>query len=175
MRKFEPVKRLESEIGGEHWEEWKPRRSTAKSAGYDMKAVEDREIPSLFQVAIGALKSLMKFNIREAKEAMKPVLVPTGIKAAMESDEALFLYNRSSNPIKRMLSLGNAVGICDSDYFSNPDNDGEIMFQFWNFGLAPVTIKKGERIGQAVFQKYLITNDDDADGERVGGHGSTGV
>ncbi|NCU33658.1 MAG: hypothetical protein EOM23_12170, partial [Candidatus Moranbacteria bacterium] len=106
---------------------------------------------------------------------MKPILVPTGIKAAMEDGEVLFLYNRSSNPLKRMLLLGNGTGCIDKDYFSNPDNDGEIMFQFWNFGLAPITIKKGERIGQAVFQKYLIIDDDDADGERVGGHGSTGI
>lgn len=172
MRKFEPVKRLESEIGGDNWSEWKPRRSTAKSAGYDMKAVEDREIPSLFQVAIGAIKSLMKFNIREAKEAMKPVLVPTGIKAWMKPGEVLHGYNRSSNPLKRMLLLGNGCGVIDEDY---AEVDGEIMFQFWNLGLTPVTIKKGERIGQVIFQKYLITDDDDADGERVGGHGSTGV
>ena len=36
-----------------------------------------------------------------------------------------------------------------------------------------VTIKKGEAIGQAIFQKYLVSDDDDAQGERVGGFGST--
>ena len=33
--------------------------------------------------------------------------------------------------------------------------------------------KKGEAIGQAVFQKYLVTDDDKAEGERLGGFGST--
>ena len=36
-----------------------------------------------------------------------------------------------------------------------------------------ITIKKGEAIGQGVFQKYFVTDDDRACGERVGGFGST--
>ena len=36
-----------------------------------------------------------------------------------------------------------------------------------------VLIKKGEAIGQAVFQKYLVADDDNAEGERLGGFGST--
>ena len=36
-----------------------------------------------------------------------------------------------------------------------------------------VEIKKGERIGQAIFQKYLVTDNDIAQGERTGGFGST--
>ena len=45
-----------------------------------------------------------------------------------------------------------------------------------NRGTSPVTIAKGERIAQAVFQKYL-TVDGDTAGEgalRRGGWGSTG-
>mgnify|MGYP000423904380 CR=1 FL=1 len=34
-------------------------------------------------------------------------------------------------------------------------------------------IKKGEAIGQALFQKYLITDNDKAEGKRMGGFGST--
>jgi len=36
-------------------------------------------------------------------------------------------------------------------------------------------LKKDERIGQVIFKKYLIIDDDDSEGERLGGHGSTGV
>ena len=36
-----------------------------------------------------------------------------------------------------------------------------------------ITIKKGEAIGQAVFQKYFVADGDIAEGERVGGFGST--
>lgn len=107
------------------------------------------------------------------RKALKPTLVPTGVKANMGDDEALMLYNRSSNPLKNFLLLGNGVGVIDKDYFENKDNDGHIMFQFVNFGLFPVTIKKGTRIGQGVFQPFLKTDDDIAGGERTGGHGST--
>ena len=62
----------------------------------------------------------------------------------------------------------------DSDYFENPDNDGHIMFAFYNFFPFDVTIKKGEKIGQGVFQKFLKADDDNADGDRLGGYGSTG-
>ena len=34
-------------------------------------------------------------------------------------------------------------------------------------------IKKGEAVGQAIFQKFLIADDDQADGVRIGGFGST--
>ena len=34
-------------------------------------------------------------------------------------------------------------------------------------------LKKGEAIGQGVFQKYLVVDDDIAEGTRVGGFGST--
>ena len=36
-----------------------------------------------------------------------------------------------------------------------------------------IEIKKGDVIGQAIFQKYLTVDNDKAEGERVGGFGST--
>jgi dUTP pyrophosphatase len=103
-----------------------------------------------------------------------PTLVPTGLKAYMGEDEVLFLYNRSSNPKKKGLILANSVGVVDSDYYGNPDNDGHIMFAFYNVKDEDVTILKGERIGQGIFEKYLIADDDNATGTREGGFGSTG-
>ena len=47
------------------------------------------------------------------------------------------------------------------------------MFAFYNIKEEDVVIKKGEAIGQAIFQKYLVTDDDIAEGERLGGFGST--
>lgn len=114
-------------------------------------------------------------EIKTLSKQFKPVLVPTGVKAYMEPDEYLALFNRSSNPLKRFLVLTNGVGVIDGDYYSNPDNDGHIMFQFLNFGPETIYIKKGERIGQGVFSKFLLVDDDNAQGERLGGHGSTGV
>ena len=131
-----------------------PERKTKYSAGYDIEAAEDTVVPSF-------------------KKGMNPTLIKTGIKAYMQDDEVLFLYNRSSNPKKKGLILANSVGVINKDYYGNPDNDGHIMFAFYNIKDEDIMIKKGEAIGQAVFQKYLITDDDNAEGERVGGFGST--
>lgn len=131
-----------------------PIRSTKNSAGYDIEAAEDCVIPAF-------------------KPGQKPVLVKTGLKAYMQSDEVLILANRSSNPGKKGLILANSIGIVDSDYYGNPDNDGHIMFAFFNFKDEDVEIKKGDRIGQGMFQKYLVTDNDAAEGERTGGFGST--
>jgi dUTP pyrophosphatase len=131
-----------------------PVRSTKNSAGYDVEAAEDCVIPAF-------------------KPGQKPTLVKTGIKAYMESDEVLILANRSSNPGKKGLILANSIGVVDSDYYGNPDNDGHIMYAFFNFKAEDIEIKKGDRIGQAIFQKYLVTDDDIAQGERTGGFGST--
>ena len=65
------------------------------------------------------------------------------------------------------------MGVIDKDYYGNPDNDGHIMFAFYNIKEEDIMIKKGEAIGQAIFQKYLVADDDDAEGERTGGFGST--
>lgn len=131
-----------------------PKRKTKFSAGYDVEAAEDIIVPSF-------------------QKGMAPTLVKTGIKAYMPDDEVLLLYNRSSNPKKKGLVLANSVGVIDKDYYGNQDNDGHIMFAFYNTKEEDTEIKKGECIGQAIFQKYYITDDDEAEGERTGGFGST--
>ena len=91
----------------------------------------------------------------------------------MEDDEFLMLVNRSSNPKKKNLVIPNSLGIIDADYYNNPDNEGEMMFAFYNFGTEPVKIEKGYALGQGIFIKYGKTEDDKAEGERTGGFGST--
>ena len=39
--------------------------------------------------------------------------------------------------------------------------------------IKPKALKKGDTIGQAIFQKFLITDEDVATGTRMGGFGST--
>ena len=131
-----------------------PIRKTKYSAGYDIEAAEDVVIPSF-------------------KKGNAPTLIKTGLKAYMQDDEVLMLYNRSSNPKKKGLIMANSVGVIDKDYYENPDNDGHFMFAFYNIKEEDIIIKKGEAIGQAVFQKYLIVDGDVAEGERIGGFGST--
>ena len=131
-----------------------PKRKTKYSAGYDFECPERVEIPPY-------------------KLGDNPILVKTGVKAYMLDDEYLMLCNRSSNPKKKGLILANSIGIVDSDYYENPDNDGHIMFAFYNIKDEDTIVKKGDAIGQGIFQKYFVTDDDVAEGERVGGFGST--
>lgn len=131
-----------------------PIRKTKFSAGYDIEAAEDCIIP-----------------VFEAGQ--KPTLVKTGLKVYMEEDEVFLLYNRSSNPGKKGLVLANSVGVVDKDYYGNEDNDGHVMFAFYNIKSEPVEIKKGDVIGQGIFQKYFVTDDDISEGTRIGGFGST--
>ena len=91
----------------------------------------------------------------------------------MPENEFLMLCNKSSNPGKKGLVLANGVGIVDKDYYENEDNDGHIMFAFYNIKEEDIQIKKGDAIGQAIFQKYYIIADDNVEAERKGGFGST--
>lgn len=43
----------------------------------------------------------------------------------------------------------------------------------YNLGTEAVTLEKGERVAQGIFTKYLVANDDEANGIRRGGIGST--
>ncbi len=156
-----------------------PVRATKNAAGYDFEAAVDVVIPTIWKQGIGTvLKAALKGDAVLLDEKMvkevKPVLVSTGIKAYMGEDEFLQLCNRSSNPLKKFLLLGNGVGVIDSDYYDNADNEGHIMFQFINFGLTDKVIKKGERIGQGIFLPFLKADQDVTVGERTGGFGSSG-
>ena len=130
-----------------------PVRKTAHSAGYDVEAAEDIIIPVF-------------------KPGMKPTLIPTGLKAYCESDEWYMLANRSSGPKKGFL-MANSIGIIDSDYYNNEDNDGHFYFAYFNCSDHDIEVKKGDIIGQVVFQKYLLADNDTATGVRTGGFGST--
>ena len=131
-----------------------PIRKTAYSAAYDLEAAEDIVLPSF-------------------EKGSKPILIPTGLKAYMQPDEVLVIVPRSSGPKKQGISFPHSAGIIDGDYYGNPDNDGHIFVQCINLKNEDVKIKKGEAVGQAIFQKFLIADDDQADGVRIGGFGST--
>lgn len=128
-----------------------PKRETAHAAGYDLKAAET------IRLEPGEIK-----------------LVPTGVKAYMQANEVLYLYDRSSNPRKKGLVLINSVGVIDGDYYGNPANEGHIFAQMRNITEEVVVVEAGERIVQAVFVPFLLADGDQADGVRTGGFGSTG-
>lgn len=130
-----------------------PVRKTKYSAGYDVEAAEDIVIPMF-------------------TPGCKPTLIPTGLKAYCQPDECYLLLNRSSGPKKGFL-MANSVGLIDYDYYENPDNDGHFYFAYFNCSDHDIIVKKGDIIGQVIFQKYLVCDNDNATGTRQGGFGST--
>lgn len=133
-----------------------PMYMTNDSAAADFYCAEEVKIPP--------------FNA----DCRKPTLVHTGIKAQMEKDEVLLLFNRSGNP-KQGLVLANGVGVIDADYYSNDSNDGEIMFVFFNITDSYITLKAGQRIGQGMFTSFKRPEQglQVAENKRTGGLGST--
>ena len=129
-----------------------PERSTEQAAGYDFFAREDVKI--------------LPHNLKVAW---------TGVKAYMQPDEVLKLYNRSSMDMKKGLMLSDNVAVIDADYYNNPTNEGEIGFMYYNFTGEIAIIKKGEKLGQGIFEKYMLADNDVHGGKRTGGFGSTGA
>ena len=155
MRKFEKIsfKQFAKDIDdGNYSEIVLPYRNTKHSAGYDFISTVEIIIP-----AQGMAK------------------IPTGIKVAMEDDEILSIYPRSSIGFKTGIRLANTVGIVDSDYYNNSDNEGHIFIKFYNPTDEDYLIHIGDKIAQGIFTKYLIVDDEEEIlTERSGGLGSTG-
>ena len=129
-----------------------PKRATKGSAGYDFAT------PFSFTLQPG-----------------ETIKIPTGIRAKMEENWVLKLYPRSGLGFKFRLQLNNTVGIIDSDYF-NSDNEGHIFAKITNDSNENkvISLEKGSGFMQGIFVEYGITVDDEADGIRNGGFGSTG-
>lgn len=129
-----------------------PTRTTKYSAGYDFYLTEDVIIqPHSYSAPI-----------------------PTYVKAYMPQDEVLLLFIRSSIGFKKGVTLANNVGVIDSDYVDNEDNEGNIGLKLYNHTDHVVKFYQGERIMQGIFLKYGVVSNDFADTERKGGTGSTG-
>ena len=127
-----------------------PRRATYGSAGYDFFAPADFMLD------------------REAT-----LTIPTGFRARIDPGWVLLLFPRSGLGFKYRMMLSNTVGVIDSDYF-DARNEGHILIKLYNAGDSVLSVKAGEAFAQGVFLPYGITDDDRADGKRIGGFGSTG-
>lgn len=128
-----------------------PKRATKGSAGYDFFLPAD--------------------IVLKPNETIK---IPTGIRAEMREDWVLKLYPRSGLGFKFRLQLNNTVGIIDSDYFYS-DNEGHIFAKITNDSNENkiLSLKAGDGFMQGIFLQYGICEDDEADGIRNGGFGST--
>lgn len=130
-----------------------PKRATKYSAGYDIYSVRD------FALNPG--------------ESIK---IPTGIKIDLDPDKFLMVVPRSGLGFKYGARLANTVGIIDADY-SSSDNEGhmwiKIDYPILNDNKKPMVIKQGDAICQGIILQYFKVDDDEADGIRNGGFGST--
>lgn len=128
-----------------------PKRATKGSAGYDFFAPYDITL-----------------------QPGETTTVPTGIRAKMDEGWVLMLFPRSGLGFKYRLQLNNTVGIIDADYY-NADNEGHIFCKITNDSNEGKTvfIEKGKGFCQGIFLPFGVTTDDETDGERSGGFGST--
>ena len=160
-----------------------PIRKTKGAAGYDFEVAEDIIVPPYVEHFRKLLahadpdhdQSLQDLATWTKEVKAKPTLVSTGVKCKLAPGYYLELSVRSSTPLKYWLILANSVGIIDSDYYNNPDNEGEIFFQIINLSPFPIALKKGDIIGQGIIKRYFTTDDDNLKegAVRIGGLGST--
>lgn len=130
-----------------------PKRSTKGSAGYDFFS------PCNLFVRYG-----------------DSITIPTGIRCKMEPGWVLMIYPRSGMGFKYGIRLSNSTAVIDEDYYG-ADNEGHIHIKMLNdcgaLGHKVVEFPEDKAFAQGVFLPYGITEDDEANGERTGGFGST--
>lgn len=156
-RGFEPVS--EEHLKNEYKEGEEvvlPLRGTKTSAGYDFYATRDLCI------------------LPQDK-----VMFSTDVKAYMKPNEFLMIPIRSSLGAKKDLMISNTIGIVDSDYYDNVDNDGNMMISLRNLRpqfevdmLNPVVCVRDMQTNKLVYLPNLkdVTNENTifiAKGERV--------
>ena len=129
-----------------------PRRATKGSAGYDFFS------PISFKLKPG-----------------QTIKVPTCIKCSLNPGTVLMLFPRSSLGFKYRMQLDNSVGVVDQDYYNNESNEGHIFIKVTNDSKCGKTleVKAGEAFAQGIIMRYEVTDDDETDGVRSGGIGST--
>ena len=156
MRKFEKISydqfKKDFEDSKELYEKITlPVRSTKHSAAYDTKSMEEKTL-----------------------HPGDSLVFKTGLKVCMNPDEVLYIYSRSSMGYKYDVSLTNCVGVIDSDFYNNEDNEGHFKIKLINHGDKDFEVKIGDRIAQGVFMKYLTVDDEnEIINVRTGGIGST--
>lgn len=88
----------------------------------------------------------------EAELVLMPqeiVAIPTGFAIALPEGYEAQIRPRSGLALKHGVTVVNAPGTIDADY------RGEIRIALINLGKDPVTIHRGDRIGQMVVQRVI--------------------
>lgn len=129
-----------------------PTRATAGAAGYDVASAE-----STFTL-----------------QPLERRLVRTGLALAIPAGFEAQVRPRSGLAVKHGVTLPNTPATIDSDY------RGELMVAMINLGTSAVTVERGTRIAQLVFQRVAAVELETVDtlppsARGAGGFGSTGT
>ena len=129
-----------------------PKRATVSSAGYD------------FYLPLPILDIPVNSSVK----------IPTGIRCQIENGWVLKIYPRSGHGFKYGVHLANSVGIIDADYYG-ANNEGHIQIKLVNDSLLkkPIELVQGDAFCQGIFVPFGITVDDETNGVRTNGFGST--
>ena len=129
-----------------------PKQMTASAAGADLYAANDEDI---------------------TLAPMERAMIPTGLVFEIPHGYEVQIRPRSGLAAKHGISLVNTPGTIDADY------RGEVKVIMINLGQEPFTVKRGERIAQAVAAPVYSVNyvevQEVSDTDRgAGGFGHTG-
>lgn len=101
--------------------------------------------------------------------------IPSNLIIKTPPGYVLIMASRSSTP-KLGLIIPHGIGIVDADFSGDED---ELLCQVYNITRKPVSIKRGDRIGQAMFIKLgrvqVWHEKETMNKKSRGGFGSTGV
>jgi dUTP pyrophosphatase len=128
-----------------------PAYKTAGAAGFDLSLVEDVTI---------APRTFVKAR--------------TGLVIGVPDGHVLIVASRSSNPVKKGITLANSIGVLDSDYCGPED---ELFLLLENITDETVELKKGDRVAQGMIlpvPSVTFTQVERMAGKNRGGFGTTG-
>lgn len=153
-----------------------PKRATAQSAGFDLKAAFlGRDVTVYTPHNQLQMRQVDWFGTKRGIKIYpgERALVPTGFKATLPDGYQAEIRPRSGLALKQALAPVNSPGTIDADF------PGEWAVLLENRSGAIATVLDGQAIGQAVITTYeAATFEDGTVGqttERVGGFGSTDV
>lgn len=162
------LSRAYKNVGKERFFSWQSKRLAA-GAHDDVTTFLRAEMPG----EIPKIKQMGKFPFHYLSLVIQPgetILVPLGIKTAFPPNKVALLYCRASSATKEY-SLGNCVGVIDSDYRD------EWFAAIRNHGSQPLLIKHGQAVVQVVFidriKARFPKRDTLPESGRTGGFGST--
>lgn len=138
------------------------------------RGAEDLPLPSYMTTGSAGMDVYAAVTEPTVLQPGEIKLIPTGLHIALPAGFEAQIRPRSGLALKHGISMVNTPGTIDADY------RGEIGLIMINFGQAPFTVNRGERVAQMVINQVIQARLEPVntleDTERgIGGFGSTGT